>query len=328
MEHNIYDRMRVTSNNKHSQKPTAFIPTRHTPVPMLGPNEDYRDLPDLRRMSIPEWASIPDNPIQRDTDKRLLKATHLTPFKPVHRLVSMAVLPDGSMYKIDGHTRVVRWQDPTFPNPPDYVEVKVYLCRDIETVCAVHKTFDNIKAADNANDKMFGAMRLNKIEFNSMFMKSLKYHSGLIELDEVTFGHNNTPLEDVVARYKDAMLLLDTITPNHKKFPTGILMAALGSLRVDGERGLVFWKKYQIKDGTITRGRMDAVQMLIEYNEKETSSKVKSNYGVTFRKALSFYLSWRAGTTYSTKSKNTAPKADTTLKGFLKSGIVQDEAQC
>jgi len=297
-------------------------------VPVLGPDEDYRDLPGVRRMSIPEWAGIPDNPIQRDTQKRLLRATHLTPFKPVHRSVVMAVLSDGSIYKVDGHTRLALWLDPTFPNAPDYVEVKTYLCRDIETLCALHKCHDNIKAADNANDKMFGAMRLNRIEFNSMFMKSLKYHSGLVELDEITFGHQNTPLEEVVRRYKGALLLLDTITPTHKKFPTGILMAALGSLRVDGERALVFWKKYQIRDGTITRGRMDAVQMLLEYNDKESSSKIKSNYGVTYRKALSFYLSWRAGTTYSTKSKNTAPKADGTLKGYLKSGIVQDEAQC
>jgi len=321
----IYDRMRITQTN--TPKPAPFVPSKNAPIPQFELGQTYREIPGLRRMSIQQWAAVPDNPEQRDTVKRSLKATYLNRYQPVHRLVHMAILPDGSQYKVDGHTRVYKWVNGQVPNAPDYVEVKVYYCQDIETVCKLYDCHDNSKAADDAADKMFGAMRINEIEFKSAFMKSLKYHAGLVQLHEFTYGYNNTPLRDIVARYKTALMLLDTVHCNQKRFPTGIMMAAVASLHVDGDRALPYWTKYQRDDGTKGNGKMDAVQVLCDFTVAELASRSKTAYGTTFRKALSFYLSFRGGTLYKSRNKNTIAKSDATLREFLKSGVVNEDTE-
>ncbi len=106
-------------------RPLAGLVTKDIKSFALNHGEEYRQI-GVITMSTTDWIAVPDNPIQRNTQERAKRANHLVVFEPVHAEVSMAMLPDGSRFKIDGHTRAHKWASGDVKNAPRQVEVKVY----------------------------------------------------------------------------------------------------------------------------------------------------------------------------------------------------------
>jgi hypothetical protein len=272
-------------------------------------------------MTIQEWAAIPDNPIQRDTVRRAAKANHLVTWEPVHSIVEMAMLPDGTRYKLNGHTRVYKWLDGTCANPPTHVKVYTFMCRDVEVVRKLYRRFDSRNAVDNVHDDMFGAMRLNDIKLQSPYMRSLRFAGALRALCEYTLGtpHEPMPIEHIVSLYKEPILLLDSIMPSATWFRGGVMMAALGTLKTDGDLALDYWKRVNTNGGLKTADQMDGVEALTTLlQDTKKMSKKMAEIHVVFRKAITFYFGYRRGHAYAVYKRNTSPASHETVKSYLR----------
>ena len=72
--------------------------------------------PQQQQISVDQWGKFLDNPRQRDTERHAKAAAqkHLKEYNQVHAQVAAGVLPDGTIYKLDGHTRSVQ----TLGQPP------------------------------------------------------------------------------------------------------------------------------------------------------------------------------------------------------------------
>ena len=96
----------------------------------------------MTTMTAAEWAAVADNPRQRDTVSRASKAKHLDVLEPTHTIVSIAELPDGKRFKLDGHTRAYKWQADPKLAPPFPLDVRVYVVADLAEVKRLYMHFE------------------------------------------------------------------------------------------------------------------------------------------------------------------------------------------
>lgn len=68
-------------------------------------------------MTVVEWIAVEDNPHHRDTD-HLQDAARVRVLRPGHAHVAVAELSDGTLIKLDGHTRARKWQLDPGSAPP------------------------------------------------------------------------------------------------------------------------------------------------------------------------------------------------------------------
>lgn len=227
-------------------------------------------------MSVQHWGQVRDNPRQRDTEAHAKKARHLNTYDPIHRFVNMAQLPDGTTYKLDGHTRVYKWLRGEALGP-DTVLVDVYLCDDLHAVQELYTKFDSQSAVETGPDKIAGAARQHQLTFKSPMLRAGRYGSAVKRLFMYTTKSWGSWSEarfiyDAVAFYRSELELLDTLKPQPKHFPSGIIMAALATFRRRGPAVLPFWQAYAAEQGKKDGSRMDAVQAL---SQAVLVSKVK-----------------------------------------------------
>ncbi|NEU14633.1 hypothetical protein G3T14_21350 [Methylobacterium sp. BTF04] len=220
-------------------------------------------------MSITEWSSVADNPRQRDTELHARKAKHLKEYDPIHRFVSMAVLPDGRRIKLDGHTRVFLWSRGEALGPQT-VFVEVYSCRDAASAEALYSKFDSQAAVETGADKVAGAARRHGLEFKTGMLRAGRYGSAVKRLYAYSTKTWNASWQDhdfvydAVGHYAKELRLLDLTEPSPSQFPSGIVMAALATMKRRGEAALPFWKEYAVGGGTKVGSTMDGVQALID----------------------------------------------------------------
>lgn len=279
-------------------------------------------------MSVADWIAVPDNPRQRDTEMHARRATYLDVFEPIHGEVQMVILPDGTRYKLDGHTRAYKW----LHNPagaPDKVRVSVWRCKDLKSITALYTRIDNKKAAESSQDQLTGAAREYGLDFDAPMLKSGRYGSALKRLYLFTFGHSSVRshtddefVYEAVRRFRAPLILLDSVDPTAGAFPAGIVMASLASLRRFGDRALPFWARYSAGDGQKMSGSMDAVQTLIEIVLREKSKKAISTgtqQDTLFRKGVTVFQGWQRGQQYTAGSAGSAGKiSDEKLKAFCR----------
>lgn len=219
-------------------------------------------------MTADQWAGILDNPRQRDTEAHARKAKHLRVYEPTHQFVSMAQLPDGTCYKLDGHTRSLLWSNGEVVGPKTVI-ADVFVCDDVETAQDLYSKIDSQLAVETGPDKITGAAKQHNLNFKSPLLRAGRYGSAVKRLYMLT-ARNWTPwsdprfIYDAVGFYVPELRRLDAINPQKNFFTVGIIMAALATYKRRGAEATKFWEAYAADQGFRDAGRMDGVQALRE----------------------------------------------------------------
>lgn len=224
-------------------------------------------------MTVAEWAQVPDNPRQRDTESHVKRARHLLRASPAQARVSMAEMPNGRRFKIDGHSRVYVWTVLGLGFPPPLLYVDVYPVASPAEAAALYGHFDAMGAAETSGDKvsgsfhevgwypsseaMSGAKIGNAIKYADTYWKG--YRSALYTRQMQDEGFN---VYAAVTNWLSELRALDNLNPLRKKFPGPIMSAALMSIRKYGSRAQEFWDLYNRDAGTKLNNAIDPVEAL------------------------------------------------------------------
>ncbi|HOW46207.1 MAG TPA: hypothetical protein P5305_01325 [Rubrivivax sp.] len=213
------------------------------------------------QMTPSQWAAVANNPIQRDTEAHAAKAArdHLARPAKTHQKVAAARLPDGSLVKLDGHTRSLMWGDGRLVAPP-FVYVDVYDADSMGEVMELYKQYDYRGSVEGAVDKLSGAYRLHGISPSTALLTKGAVTTAL----RVIRWQEN--IYEMVGEWKPELLALDEIGATYRIMPTPIIVAALATLRVRGEKASSFWRVYVAGAGSRTNGAScgaDALSRLV-----------------------------------------------------------------
>jgi len=291
-----------------------IIPAR--PLFTLPEDAPYQRIETVE-MPLAEWNDIPRNPRQRDEMVRIEKnrACHLLEYDPKHREVALALLPDGSRYKVDGHTRTAVWAH-GLADAPSTLMVDVYACSDISAAQQLYDRFDNTTAAESGTDRVTGAYRQAGISPQSPILKSGEISTAIRQLYHYVTRTSqkketkNTAINEGVLMFAREIELLDKVQPTRSLFPTGIIMGALITLRAEPDTAVEFWSQYAADSGSKSDGRMDSVQALHErrMQDRQKGNSVKdANLMASAVAAVSGYAK---GATYTVKYGVTAKSKD------------------
>lgn len=219
------------------------------------------------KMSVSDWIEVEDNPIQRDTERHLARAKHLLHPQPTHAFVSAGKLPDGTLIKLDGHTRALAWRRGMVARPP-HVEVSIIPIKSREQAKELYKHFDSKDALETATDKISGAFRDLGFHPQSGLLQAGTVGSALRVAWLIVHGYakENAPRDvyQLVNEFSAEILALDEMELNRKGASGGLICAFILSYRKYDIECLPFWRGVWSNTGTKTEGQMDAIQALCE----------------------------------------------------------------
>lgn len=220
------------------------------------------------KMTVAQWAAVLDNPRQRDTDKNASKATrgHLKTSSPAQARVFAAKLPGGALVKLDGHTRALLWEEGKL-QPPSVVYVDVIYVKSMDEAKELYTHFDNPAVSEKAADKMFGAFRESGITPESGLIASCGITSAIKKLVPV-----GTPIYTAVKAWKPEIIMLDSIGAGGGALKNGMVLGALCTLRVRGERALPFISAVVTDSGDRNEHGSDGVDAIVRFS-KESRGK-------------------------------------------------------
>lgn len=186
--------------------------------------------PEIRRMTIAEWIRVPTNPSQRDHANR--RAAHLDRLEPQHLMVSAAELPDGTLVKLDGHTRAHRWaQAPDrFPHQ-QILHVAVYRVQTQHEAIDLYRTFDSPDAVESSRDQLAGALRVNGMD--AELARTLALNSAMETVVGKAPRGDRAWLARAVAAYRDEVeeIFRRARILRAHKFKSGMIGALILGLR-------------------------------------------------------------------------------------------------
>jgi hypothetical protein len=255
-----------------------------------------------------EWHMIRNNPRQRDTELRLNAALkYLAEYKPPHAQVSMAILPNGDLIKLDGHTRDLAWHLELIPIPA-LLHVTIYPAATMGEVLELYGMFDNAAASERGRDIAQGALNYNGIQLQTPMLRNGRMGSAALRLFLQIGDHKNyysgNPRDyhtmfAAIEYFSAEIIALDGIGVGPMMFPPGIQMAAILTIQRDRVEALVFWRLYAEQRGTKNAESMDAVQALIESVMRSKSTRVTNTVQDLFSKGISAFQSFQAKNRYA-----------------------------
>ena len=224
----------------------------------------------MARMSVWTWITLPDHPRRRDTARQARKAHWQTvrlargPARESTRWVVAAEL-DGTITKVDGHTRAMLWAKGQLPDPGE-VLATVYRCKDLRELNELHAAFDTQAAAETVFDKVSGAFSEQGLVLTSKRLRSGTIADALsIATRGVARGEDpeggtseDFDVYSAVELYAEELRLLDTVNPQNETFYTGLLAAALLALACDPST-LEFFRAISEGQGQTRDGLVDPV---------------------------------------------------------------------
>jgi hypothetical protein len=233
-----------------------------------------------RIMSPSEWHAVQDNPIQRDTQERAAHAKHLRVPSPAHAVVHAAELPDGTLVKLDGHTRSYLWSQGGAPTPR-FVTVLLYPVGSIAEATDLYRHFDAPEAAENARDRLAGGERAAGFHPVSSLLRARYYAESLRLAQQMPQGSTQSrferlPADELVKLWKAELLLLDEAQIAKARLMTGHVTAALLGFRrhkdIEARRMLQkFWSIVAARGGN-----QRTVEREDETEQKNTKPKTRT----------------------------------------------------
>lgn len=220
------------------------------PAKAIGlPLESYagHPYPRMTLMDYKAWVSIRDNDRQRDTAEHAKKAggKHLAAPQQSHVLVHAAILPNGEMVKLDGHTRTYLWELGILPKPK-MLSVVVWPVADNDEAKELYTHHDNQNAVETVHDQVAGGIKEHRIEFMYAFCQRRRFANAL----RYACGFpKDYSVYDAIGEWQGELLQLDGLNVNQRQFNSGITLAFLLSAASDSEAALDFWTRYKTTDG-------------------------------------------------------------------------------
>lgn len=223
-----------------------------------------------KRMRLKEWCNLPCFDGQRNTEMHLEEATrpgrHLSGnFMPTWSKVA-AYYMGGVLHIVDGHTRALGWKSGKVAPPPDgSVSVAIYEVHSLEEAQALYDAFDNDKTSKDTADKIYGKMR--QMGLTDQLKTSFLKNGGFAHALKMAAGPR-TSVDLLLPRVQNALLLLDPINPKKGLFRTGILAAALITIRAFGQDATTkFWGPYNAREFVLKGKKMNGPAALDKRNQ-------------------------------------------------------------
>jgi hypothetical protein len=213
-------------------------------------------------MSVSDWIDVPDNPRQRDTEKRAKSARskHLAKYQKPHRVVFAASKEGSILCKIDGHTRALLWKLGDLETPPDgRVEVVLFDVCGIEEAKELYDMVDAQPVAKKPSDNIFGACRELGFRLDSSLLRGCAFAT---QLKIASSGKKFTgDLYKLVKDWKPELIALDAMGFSSKH--TILISVMLVAIRHDGhEKCQGFFMKLENNEGEKSSKGYDGVELL------------------------------------------------------------------
>lgn len=220
----------------------------------------------MTTMTPAEWSAVPDNPRQRDTERRAMQAKHLYTLEASHLLVHMAEWPGGRC-KIEGHTRAKVWSDrPEIA--PELIDVRVYVVSDQDDAKRLYGHFNSPEESETSRDRLFGAMRESEIDPASTLVRTAKFSNAVRTAYSYMCGNLlKGSVYPAVQEFRNEIRCLDAMDLNkHKAYGT-VICCYFMAHRKHGDMIDEFFVRYA-QDGGVKDGRSrDCVQMFSDAME-------------------------------------------------------------
>lgn len=248
----------------------------------LGPWRRHQS--HILRMPLSEWFAMRDNKRQRETEEHARKASrgHLKEPHPTHRNVSAARLPNGTLVKLDGHTRAFLWERGKLAAPEDgTVTVTVYDVLNIEESKSFYDTFDSSGAVMTSQDRIAGGKREHDLDLRSGCLSgSTSLHATSLKMADAVALHGvlslpKSPTEyEILGRWKPILEMVDA--QKYHRLDTGLLAGLLVTWLLHGGTSRLpsvadFWASYFEGRKSSERRRwlpMEAVRFRVETEKR------------------------------------------------------------
>lgn len=285
---------------KHIEPPRKNKPQRKPVTIDVPASRNTRS--GMQLMPLIDWYALPDFPGQCNTEKRLKRAIRKSDgrlsgaFMPTWASVDAVSLPDGTHYKLNGHTRTMGWQRGLVELPPDgQVMVTIYRADNMDIARAIFRSFDNRQSVKGTPDNIYGDFNELGLEFQTSFIKegfianAVKMATGLKA--DITIWPALT----------QSLTLLDAIDPKRSLFEARIFAAALLTCTAHGENAITgFWSIYNQAKAIRPRGRISGPESLREHLAAYKASSIRGTApdGIMCRFAMTLVDGTLAGNTY------------------------------
>jgi hypothetical protein len=230
----------------------------------------------MTTMTPAEWAEVPDNPRQRDTEKRAMQAKHLYRLEASHLLVHMAEWPGGKC-KLEGHTRSKVWSN----NPeiaPEQIDVRTYVVADLEEAKRLYGHFNSKEEGETATDRLFGAMRECWIEPQSTLIRQARFSNAVRTAYGYAFGMSmngvapcggakHISVYEAVIEFQPEILALDLLDLSKHKAYGPVLCCYFMAHRKHGGNVNEFFARYARDAGHKQGKHKDCVQLFADAME-------------------------------------------------------------
>lgn len=229
----------------------------------------------MTTMTPTEWAEVPDNPRQRDTEKRAMQAKHLYKLEAAHLLVHMAEWPGGRC-KLEGHTRSKVWSDrPEIA--PEQVDIRVYVVASEDDAKRLYGHFNSREEAETSTDRLFGAMREAEITPSSTLVRTAKFSNAVRTAYGYMCGASSgadrqhavgsslqCSVYAAVEEFRREILALDAIDLSKSKAYGTVICCYFLAYRKHGDQVNEFFARY-VNDAGVKDGRLkDCVQLFAD----------------------------------------------------------------
>jgi hypothetical protein len=249
-------------------------------------------------MSVNDWIDVPDNPRQRDTEKRakIARRKHLSRYEKPHRVV-FAASKDGSILcKIDGHTRALLWKEGDLQTPPDgKVEVIIFEVSGLAEAKQIYDMMDAQSVSKKPSDNIFGACREMGFKLDSYLLRRCEFAT---QLKIATTGKRFTgDVYPMVKEWKKELVELDKMALSSRY--TILISVMLTAIRYDGaDKACEFFTKLENNEGVKSSSGYDGIESLarnIEVRRAEGRTAGYDNLINICGQAWSAYEMWKRG---------------------------------
>jgi len=215
-------------------------------------------------MSVEAWAAIPDNPRQRDTERRARWSAnrHLAKYSKTHDFVYAATKGGEIICKIDGHTRSYLWERGELDLPPSgRVTVLLVSVASLREAKEVYDMLDAQPAYKRPEDQIFGSTREHKFRLRSTLLYRCRFS---VQLALAESGDFHCDRYETVPKWKKELLDLDALDLSGAY--TVLIAVMLLSIRRDGlETAGPFWTALDKDEGIKDSRGADGVQALAQH---------------------------------------------------------------
>ncbi len=269
-------------------------------------------------MTPSQWAGVQINPRQRDVERHAKKILgDFVPWQEQGASVQAAILPNGTLVKLNGHTRSYLWENRMI-HVPELLHVQAVDARDMDHVIEMYYLFDNRKNVETSDDLITGCMRDLGIEPKSKLFQSGKFSTAVRYLAMSALQSRSTvpDMFESVKEWKTEILHVDRLIEgrNIAAYPSWILGAMFISSRKYGEAISDFWEAY-LDPNTEDFNTSPVIQLRMVLSKNRGKSSGFGNLRDFMGKALSATDHHIAGNRISH------------LKGVLPAGYIKNKAR-